>query len=103
MIIHVPTLQGILFSTTECVKTPMDFVRLWLHEAGRVYGDKLVENKDMELLSKLKFSIAKDVFEVSCKECSNRKQRNFFFSPHKAQDSPWSSMFVNIAVHPWIL
>ena len=42
----------------------MDFVRLWLHEASRVYGDKLIEEKDMELFSKMKFNIAKDSFEV---------------------------------------
>ena len=58
----------------------MDFVRLWLHEAGRVYGDKLIENKDMELLSKLKFNIAKEVFEVSYDECSVCGQRNFIFA-----------------------
>ena len=57
-------LQGILFSTPECLKAPMDFVRLWLHEASRVYGDKLIEEKDMELFSKMKFNIAKDSFEV---------------------------------------
>jgi len=58
-------LQGILFSTTDSTKTPMDVVRLWLHEASRVYGDKLVDDKDMEMLTKLKFEIAKNNFEVS--------------------------------------
>lgn len=62
-------LQGILFSTPECVKAPMDFVRLWLHEASRVYGDKLIEEKDMELFSKMKFNIAKDSFEVMHEHC----------------------------------
>ncbi|NWW98330.1 DYH17 protein, partial [Caloenas nicobarica] len=38
--------QGLLFSTPECLKTPVDLVRLWLHEAERVYGDKLVDEKD---------------------------------------------------------
>ena len=46
------------------MKTPMDFVRLWLHEASRVYGDKLVEEKDMATFQKLKFEIAKQTFEV---------------------------------------
>ena len=42
----------------------MDFVRLWLHEASRVYGDKLIEIKDMENFTKMKFEIAKQSFEV---------------------------------------
>lgn len=57
-------MQGILFSTPECVKTPIDFVRLWLHEASRVYGDKLVDEADIAMLDKTKFSVAKDIFEV---------------------------------------
>lgn len=43
----------------------MDFVRLWLHEATRVYGDKLVEEKDIANLQKLKMEIVKATFEVS--------------------------------------
>ena len=53
-----------LFSGPDCIKTPMDFVRLWLHEASRVYGDKLVEEKDIDTFEKLKFDIAKQTFEV---------------------------------------
>lgn len=56
--------QGILFSTSECVKTPLDTVRLWLHEASRVYGDKLIEEKDMRTLSLLKIKTIKANFEV---------------------------------------
>ena len=58
-------LQGILFSIPECLKTPQDFVRLWLHEASRVYGDKFIEEKDIDLFSKVKHSIAQNIFDVS--------------------------------------
>ena len=56
--------QGILFSNSECITTPLEFVRLWLHEASRVYGDKLIEEKDMAAFSKVKLKIAKVYFEV---------------------------------------
>ena len=56
--------QGILFSTPLCLKTPIDFVRLWLHEASRVYGDKFIETKDNETFIKMKYDVAKASFEV---------------------------------------
>ena len=54
-----------LFSGIECIKTPIDFVRLWLHEASRVYGDKFIEDKDMINFNKIKFDLTKQNFDVS--------------------------------------
>ena len=54
-----------MFTTPECIKTPVDLVKLWLHEASRVYGDKLIEIKDMENFQKMKLDIAKAGFEAS--------------------------------------
>uniref|UniRef100_A0A674H6Q3 Dynein axonemal heavy chain 17 n=1 Tax=Taeniopygia guttata TaxID=59729 RepID=A0A674H6Q3_TAEGU len=45
--------QGLLFSTPECLKAPVDLVRLWLHEAERVYGDKLVDEDDQYSFKKI--------------------------------------------------
>lgn len=42
----------------------MDIIKLWLHEASRVYGDKLIDEKDMETFKKIKFEAAKIGFEV---------------------------------------
>jgi dynein heavy chain len=38
-------------------------VRLWQHETSRVYGDKMIEEKDMETLTKLQLQTAKDFFD----------------------------------------
>ncbi|XP_042635783.1 dynein axonemal heavy chain 17 [Catharus ustulatus] len=55
--------QGLLFSTPECLKTPVDLVRLWLHEAERVYGDKLVDEDDQYSFKKLLTDICKASFQ----------------------------------------
>ena len=54
-----------MFTTPECLKTPVELVNLWLHEASRVYGDKLIDTKDMETFQKLKLDIARAGFEAS--------------------------------------
>ncbi|NXG62204.1 DYH17 protein, partial [Hemiprocne comata] len=54
--------QGLLFSTPECLKSPVDLVRLWLHEAERVYGDKLVDEKDQNTFGKILVDTCKKFF-----------------------------------------
>ena len=46
----------------------MDFVRIWMHEATRVYRDKLIDPKDMENYEKMLFECAKGTFDVSPSE-----------------------------------
>ncbi|CAK8695850.1 unnamed protein product [Clavelina lepadiformis] len=55
--------QGILFSSTDCVKAVSDLVRLWMHEASRVYCDKLIDKKDIETFMKYKLEYAKKYFD----------------------------------------
>uniref|UniRef100_A0A8C1ZKF9 AAA+ ATPase domain-containing protein n=1 Tax=Cyprinus carpio TaxID=7962 RepID=A0A8C1ZKF9_CYPCA len=50
--------QGILFCTSECLKTPQDLVKIYLHESNRVYRDKMVEDKDFDIFDKLHFKAA---------------------------------------------
>ncbi|XP_072903303.1 LOW QUALITY PROTEIN: dynein axonemal heavy chain 11 [Hemitrygon akajei] len=57
--------QGILFVTPHCVRLPTDLISLWLHESSRVYADKLMEEKDIELFYKVLFDTAKRYFEVT--------------------------------------
>ncbi|XP_012283270.1 dynein beta chain, ciliary [Orussus abietinus] len=51
--------QGLLFSSNECLQTQIDFVRLWMHEMHRVYGDKLTDDRDIETFGKMKLDIIK--------------------------------------------
>ncbi|XP_059853521.1 dynein axonemal heavy chain 17 [Delphinus delphis] len=55
--------QGLLFSTTETLKIPLDLVRLWLHETERVYGDKMVDEKDQEALRRVTIASTKKFFD----------------------------------------
>lgn len=55
--------QGLLFSTNECLNTPTDMIRIWLHECQRVYGDKLIDDKDIDSFTKMQTDIVKKSFE----------------------------------------
>jgi dynein heavy chain len=55
--------QGILFMKPEFLKEPIDVVRLWIHEANRTYGDKMVDETDRMQLKKLQEEIIKKNFE----------------------------------------
>ncbi|KAG9277586.1 dynein heavy chain 11, axonemal-like [Astyanax mexicanus] len=55
--------QGILFAQPESVRYPIDLVYLWLHECSRVYSDKLMEEKDVELFNKILLDTGKRYFE----------------------------------------
>uniref|UniRef100_A0A3B4UNK9 Dynein axonemal heavy chain 11 n=1 Tax=Seriola dumerili TaxID=41447 RepID=A0A3B4UNK9_SERDU len=60
--------QGILFALPECIRYPMDLVHLWLHESSRVYSDKLMEEKDVELFNKILLDTGKRYFEARNKD-----------------------------------
>uniref|UniRef100_A0A3Q2VR05 Dynein heavy chain 11, axonemal-like n=1 Tax=Haplochromis burtoni TaxID=8153 RepID=A0A3Q2VR05_HAPBU len=58
--------QGILFALPESIRYPMDLVHLWLHESSRVYSDKLMEEKDVELFDKILETSLFVLFLLSC-------------------------------------
>ncbi|KAM7123899.1 LOW QUALITY PROTEIN: dynein axonemal heavy chain 11 [Ciconia maguari] len=68
--------QG-LFATPECLQQPKDLQCLWLHESARVYGDKLVENKDCSFFHKLMMDTVHKYFEV----CMNVEDQVLLQSP----------------------
>lgn len=53
-----------LFAMPDAAKTPADLVRLWLHEASRVYQDKLTDIADLDTFNKTAEDIVKKNFEV---------------------------------------
>ncbi|NWI70492.1 DYH17 protein, partial [Todus mexicanus] len=70
--------QGLLFSTPECLKTPVDLVRLWLHEAERVYGDKLVDEEDQKGFEKVLTDTCKKFFSELSEELVFAKPNIYF-------------------------
>lgn len=57
--------QGILFTTGDAIKSSSEFIRLWMHEATRVYSDKLVDSADNDAFAKLIAETIKKNCEVS--------------------------------------
>ncbi|KAL7641741.1 UNVERIFIED_CONTAM: hypothetical protein RMT77_007615 [Armadillidium vulgare] len=70
--------QGLLFSSGETLKQPLDLARAWLHETQRVYGDRLLEEKDLDTLTKLQGDVIKKVFEQELDEAEVMAKPNVF-------------------------
>ncbi|XP_058455827.1 dynein beta chain, ciliary-like isoform X2 [Malaya genurostris] len=55
--------QGMLFANGDTCPEPNYLIRLWVHEATRVYSDKLVDDRDIETYRKLRSDVVKKSFE----------------------------------------
>ncbi|KAL8567586.1 hypothetical protein ACOMHN_054399 [Nucella lapillus] len=66
--------QGMLFAGAECAKNGNELVRLWMHEAERVYRDKLVDRDDGQLFDKL-------IKEIIKKLCDDADEGVIFKQP----------------------
>lgn len=60
--------QGILFANRDTSPEPEDLARLYVHEAYRVYGDKLVNDADQECFRKL----FRDIFKKGMEELDDQ-------------------------------
>ncbi|XP_056405417.1 dynein axonemal heavy chain 9 [Hyla sarda] len=70
--------QGILFSTPDCLKTPQDLVKLYLHESNRVYRDKMVEEKDFDTFDKIQTDMVKKFYDDIDETLEQVKSMNMF-------------------------
>ncbi|XP_013170954.1 PREDICTED: dynein beta chain, ciliary-like [Papilio xuthus] len=66
--------QGILFTTGDVIKQSSEMIRLWMHEATRVYSDKLVDSEDNDTFNKL-------IAETIKKNCEDFDENLVFEKP----------------------
>merc|ERR1712131_208285 len=52
-----------LFSTRECLNSATKMARLYMHEARRVYCDKLTEKKDQEMFDSISENFGSKEYE----------------------------------------
>jgi hypothetical protein len=50
---------------------PVHLIRMWIHENKRVFGDRLIDNKDRDWLESLLLSEAEKKFELNRKQIFN--------------------------------
>ena len=77
--------QGILFSNHECVSSPVELARLWVHEVARVYKDKLADLKDIETYEKSLKDIFKKTLDEAAPESDVWKPNNPMIFCHFAK------------------
>ncbi|XP_076856222.1 dynein axonemal heavy chain 9 [Brachyhypopomus gauderio] len=70
--------QGILFCKSECLKTPQDLVKIYLHESNRVYRDKMVEDKDFAAFDKLQWETVGKLYEDMEEALEETKVMNMY-------------------------
>ncbi|XP_030631579.1 dynein axonemal heavy chain 9 isoform X2 [Chanos chanos] len=70
--------QGILFCKSECLKTPQDLVKIYIHESNRVYRDKMVEDKDFAVFDKLQSDLVKKFYEDMEEALEETKVMNMY-------------------------
>jgi len=59
--------QGVCSASSKLVLTKLDLIKLWVHENQRVFGDRMINDQDKEILldllmeeSSRKFDLTKD-------------------------------------------
>ncbi|XP_015248307.1 PREDICTED: dynein heavy chain 9, axonemal [Cyprinodon variegatus] len=91
--------QGILFCTSQCIKTSKDLLKIYLHESDRVYRDKLVEEQDIHAFDKLQTDTVKKFYEDMEEELQQTREMNLYChfaggleEPRYMPAESWSSL-----------
>lgn len=66
--------QGLSNASSKLVTQPVHLVRLWVHENSRVFGDRLINDKDRHWLDGLLMDQAKKDFDLERKEVYNSER-----------------------------
>ena len=56
--------QGVCSASSKLVLTPLDLIKLWVHENQRVFGDRMINDQDKELLLDLLINEADRKFNL---------------------------------------
>jgi len=66
--------EGLLLCNKTIITNKVEFLRLWIHEAHRVYSDRFITNNDQELFIKiLNEKLAFYFDQVYHNVCQNRE------------------------------
>eukprot|EP00304_Pavlova_gyrans_P007309 CAMPEP_0206033414 /NCGR_PEP_ID=MMETSP1466-20131121/638_1 /ASSEMBLY_ACC=CAM_ASM_001126 /TAXON_ID=44452 /ORGANISM="Pavlova gyrans, Strain CCMP608" /LENGTH=2403 /DNA_ID=CAMNT_0053407607 /DNA_START=23 /DNA_END=7231 /DNA_ORIENTATION=+ len=68
--------QGMCNTSPDVFKTPKQFGRLWLHEATRVYADRLISTEDNDKFKEIVQKVSKDLDFIKAEEL--QEEPNFF-------------------------
>uniref|UniRef100_A0A3P8V3P1 Dynein axonemal heavy chain 11 n=1 Tax=Cynoglossus semilaevis TaxID=244447 RepID=A0A3P8V3P1_CYNSE len=82
--------QGILFAGPESVRDSSDLALLWLHESSRVYSDRLVDDKDLNLFKKLLMETVHECFEGLEDKCVTRQPLIYWHFSQTGEESSYA-------------
>ena len=66
--------QGICAAHSKTITTKVELLRLWYHEAVRVFGDRMVSDADKEVLDDIIYTEAQAGFQVEKDKILDRKR-----------------------------
>lgn len=69
-------IQGVCLSRSDNYFAPDKFVRLWVHEGFRVFGDRLIDDSDVSSFLSWVTEIAEDKFKIKFDEVCKRLDSN---------------------------
>lgn len=78
-----------MYGNGDCCPNQSMLLRLWVHEATRVYGDKLVSFTDIDAFNKLVLEVLRKGIEDVNEEVVFRKPQIFFHFAEGLSDSKY--------------